>query len=118
MNAAILSAPAALVFNLIFVFPTLAQGHSRDPTAAFDARLAKLMDGPHDIVNAPYIATRARQTAFAKIRHASKAAPATDPDAATISSVVVQPGARIIGDVVIYTEARDITVATSGAKTR
>lgn len=108
-----LNAALAAALSLLSLQPTpaLAGPRSADPAAAHAAKVKKLKEGAPSAVNDAYYTIAARQRAGNTMRVTVPNGGALANDGSTnVSSVVLQPGARLVGDIVIVTEISDLTV--------
>lgn len=108
LNAAV---AAALGLLAVQTAPAFAGPRGADPAAAHAEKVKKLKEGPPSAVNDAYYTIAARQRAANTMRNTVPNGGVLASDGSTnVNSVVLQPGARLVGDIVIVTEMRDLTV--------
>ena len=102
---------AAIALLALRSDPVLAGPRSPDLAAVHAEKVRKLKEGPPSAVNDAYYSVAARQRAANGVRSAISEGGTLASDGSTnVNSVVLQPGARVFGDIVIVTEMRDLTV--------
>lgn len=106
---------AALATLALHSAPVAAGPRTLDPAAAHADKVRKLKEGPPSSFNDAFYTTWARQhAANSAANSANRALPngaTRDDDGTTnVNSVVLQPGARVSGPIVIVTQMRDLTV--------
>lgn len=106
-------AVAAALALALHTVPAAAGPRNPDPAAAHAEKVKKLQEGPPSAINDAYYSIAARQRAANTMRNTVPSGGALAADGSTnVNSVVLQPGARVVGDIVIVTEMRDLTVVS------